>query len=78
VKIKSAGCNDAWKVGFADFREVGYANFPLCFPYQTKESRLSKNAVARRASFAEGVEGGEKPQSSPPAGGEIPTEGRSA
>ena len=33
---------------------------------------MSIEAVARRASFAEGVEGGEQPQSSPPAGGETP------
>ena len=45
---------------------------PTLFRFLTNESRLSKNAVARRASFAEGVEGGEKPQSSPSADGETP------
>ena len=55
-----------------NFLEVGCANFPVCFPYQTKESRLSKNAVARRASFAEGVEGGEKPPLSRSAERETP------
>ena len=42
------------------------------FRFLTNDKRLSKNAVARRASFAEGVEGGEKPQSSRSAEREIP------
>ena len=33
---------------------------------------FKKRGMQRRASFAEGVEGGEKPQSSPSADGEIP------
>ena len=68
------------KLASPSFLEVGCANFQLCFSYQTKESRLSKNAVARRVEISEaefpalprGSRGGEKPQSSPSADGEIP------
>ena len=60
------------KLASPNFLEVVFDNFPVCFPYQTKESRLSKNAVARRASFAEGVEGGEKPPLSRSAVRETP------
>ena len=55
-----------------NFLEVGCANFLVCFAPEQMRVACQKNAVARRASFAEGVEGGEKPQSSPPAGGETP------
>ena len=61
-----------------NFLEVVFDNFPVCFTLEQLRVACQKNAVARRASFAEGVEGGEKPQSSPSADGEIPTEGRSA
>ena len=44
-----------------NFREVGCANFPLCFAYQTNDKRVSIEAVARRASFAEGSRGREAP-----------------
>ncbi len=44
-----------------NFREVGCANFPLCFAYQTNDKRVSIEAVARRASFAEGLKGARSP-----------------
>ena len=49
-KVKAA---ERGKLASPSFLEVGCANFQLCFSYQTKESRLSKNAVARRVEISE-------------------------
>ena len=69
---KSACSSGAWKVGFAEFPRSWLRQLPSLFRFLTNEKRLSIEAVARRASFAEGVEGGEKPPLSRSAERETP------